>query len=253
MIFLEASCAILEFCSFLVILLSIATRKSVQGLSCDFVILAGLNKLLGIGIACAYSASLISNLVNKRYPESPEQRISVFAAFIDSLSVLVLATINYQLHIAKRRTRSPHQVISKTLIFFLCSALALLLILTKNVIDKKATLTILDCVEFVWFLRVLIITFQFCPQITIQWFEMTSSGLPKAAFSFSCSKEIISAISNLISAQCSSPFCRHSPVSSVPFVTNIMVLGQLSLIFYQYHIYSWPLNMLHAKSAYEMR
>lgn len=229
-------------------------KGSVNGLSCDFILLCLLTRALNIGTACTYKSKTATDLFKLRYPLYPSPSVSFPVFTCDVMSVIVLICIHYQMYMLYPHTRSRNQSLSGTIIFYLLVAFVLYVVLTYYAHHHLATLNLLDCLDYVWSLRIIFSTFELMPQLSLQWFELKSTGLSRGYFYFTCSQVFFFAISKFIQAQSSTPFWNNIPINFCPWITLLVHSIAIGIMGYQHIVYS-KMGLLPTaiKSKYERR
>jgi cystinosin len=229
-------------------------RGSVNGLSCDFILLSLLARALNIGTACTYKSQKAIDLFKLRYPLYPSPSVSFPVLTCDVMSVIVLICIHYQMYMLYPHTRSINQCLSGTLIFYLLVACVLYFVLAYYAHHHYATLNFLDCLDYVWSLKIIFSAFELMPQLSLQWFELKSAGLSRGYFNFTCSQVLFFAISKFIQAQSSAPLWNNIPINFCPWITLPLHFIAIGIMGYQHVAYSrMGLLPTAIKSKYERR
>ena len=229
-------------------------RGSVNGLSCDFILLSLLARALNMGTAFTYKGRTAIDLFRLRYPLYPLPSVSLPVLTCDVMSVIVLICIHYQMYMLYPHTRSRNQSLSGTIKFYLLVAFVIYVALAYYAHYQRATLNFLDCLDYVWSLKVIFSSLELMPQLSLQWFELKSTGLSRGYFCFTCSQVLFFAISKFIQAQSSTPSWNKIPVNFGPWITLPLHLIAIGIMGYQHIVYSkMVLLPTVIKSKYERR
>lgn len=229
-------------------------RGSVNGLSCDFILLSLLARALNIGTTCTYKSRTAIDLFRLRFPLHPLPSVSLPVLTCDIMSVILIICIHYQMYMLYPHTRSRNQSLSGTIIFYLLVAFAMYVVLAYYAHHQRATLNFLDCLDYVWSLKVIFSSFELMPQLSLQWFELKSTGLSRGYYYFTCTQVFFFAISKFNQAQSSTPSWNNIPINFGPWIILPLHLIAIAIMGYQHIVYS-KMGLLPTviKSKYERR
>lgn len=145
-------------------------KKSVYGLSYDFIILSWCSTFLSVTTSLNYGLNqTILDQYHRRYPTLPTVRISYLITILEVCKLFITSGLVIQILFLYKRTKHDSQGISGTLLSSGVFASITALWVAKCCIKKEATLLYLDLVDLVWFTGKIAEAFTLVPQVNLNF------------------------------------------------------------------------------------
>ncbi|CCE79515.1 Piso0_001583 [Millerozyma farinosa CBS 7064] len=143
-------------------------KKSIYGLSYDFIVLSWCSAFLSVTTTLNYGLSqTVLDQYHQRYPSLPTVRISYVIIILETCKLFITSGLMIQILFLYKRTKHNTQGISGILLAFGAFFLMSTLWVAKCCIKKEAALFYLDLVDLIWFTGKVADAFYLVPQASL--------------------------------------------------------------------------------------
>lgn len=153
-------------------------KKSIYGLSCDYMIFACLYYVVStITTINYYINPLIIKQIEERFPTYPDTFVSLPILLVDIIGVVVVSGILIQIYFLYPTTKNINQSLSELAKILLVPILMVITWVTYCCVTGQSALYLLDLIDTFWFFSKLIDLSKLTPQLCMNWFGSCVIGL----------------------------------------------------------------------------
>lgn len=205
-------------------------KKSIFGLSFDYILFSTLHLFLSILTTFLYIANNLQYLI--RNPIYPDVSVSLIILLLDTFQCCIFILLLLQLRIYKS-TKNPNQGFSPFGLIFLGSFGILFFWVFKMNLFNQGKIIMLDLIDLLWMISRILSCVKFLPLISMNWFNELVVGI----FPNWWKCQIIICILQLF-GKCSKSFAWWEiPLNYPTWIEVLFHFICLAVIVYQLYIY----------------
>ncbi|ABN68718.1 predicted protein, partial [Scheffersomyces stipitis CBS 6054] len=153
-------------------------KKSIYGLSYDYLALTWTSDLMAVMSSINYNNNKhVKRQYGRRFPIYPDVPVDSVLVSLEMISFLVSTALLFQTFCIYHRTRNVNQCISGLNMFFLGALIVGLIYVIKAYSYHESTVVLLDVIDYMWLISRTTAIVKYMPQLVMNWFGSCVVGL----------------------------------------------------------------------------
>ncbi|KAK6458480.1 uncharacterized protein RJT20DRAFT_32122 [Scheffersomyces xylosifermentans] len=158
-------------------------KKSIYGLSYDYILLNWIATLASIGSSLNYYTNPeVIRQYRWRYPVHAEIPVIATLIIAETIVLVVSSALMFQTFFIYPKTRNINQCVSGLNMFFLGILGAGFVYVAKLYAFQESSMVLLDLVDYIWFIAKVTSLVKYWPQLMMNWFGQCVIGLHRNWF-----------------------------------------------------------------------